>query len=183
MVPRAIFRDPFRGGDNILVMTDTYVPPRQLPDGSVAPIVPIPTNTRHDCAEAMEKVKAHEPWFGIEQVCAARRHEPELPCSCLLAWRLRMSTSSYHTLQEYTLLNATTKWPLGWPKGGYPAGQGPYYCAAGAGVSIARDVCEVHYRCARWGRQATQVVLSFELREMLRIKRLSPSLYRRFALY
>lgn len=25
--------------------------------------------------------------------------------------------------QEYTLLNSHTKWPLGWPKGGYPAKQ------------------------------------------------------------
>ena len=25
IVPKAIFKDPFRGGDNILVLTDTYV--------------------------------------------------------------------------------------------------------------------------------------------------------------
>jgi glutamine synthetase len=25
--------------------------------------------------------------------------------------------------------------------------QGPYYCSAGAGRAIARDVCEAHYRC------------------------------------
>jgi len=115
LVPRAIYKDPFRGGDNILVMCDTYEPPRMNKDGTVTPIKPIPTNTRHACNEVMEKAKSHDPWFGIEQ--------------------------------EYTLLNAVTKWPLGWPKGGYPAPQGPYYCSAGAGVSIGRDIPEAHYRC------------------------------------
>lgn len=114
IIPRAIYKDPFRGGDNIIVMCDTYEPPKVNADGTLAAPKPLPTNTRNACAEVMEKVAEHEPWFGIEQ--------------------------------EYTLLNAQTKWPLGWPKGGYPAPQGPYYCSVGAGVAIARDIAEVHYR-------------------------------------
>jgi len=118
LVPRSIYRDPFRRGDNILVMCDCYEPPRLNPDGSVTPMKPLPSNTRHACADVMEKAKAHEPWFGIEQ--------------------------------EYTLLNAMTKWPLGWPKNGYPAPQGPYYCAAGPGNAMGRDVAEAHYKACMY---------------------------------
>jgi hypothetical protein len=68
LVPRALFKDPFRGGDNLLVMCDTYEPPRLEKDGTVTDIKPIPTNTRAAAAVVMERAKAEEPWFGIEQV-------------------------------------------------------------------------------------------------------------------
>lgn len=56
--PQAIFRDPFRGGNNILVMCDTYLPNMQ----------PHPTNTRAKAVEIFNKAGADKrPQFAFEQ--------------------------------------------------------------------------------------------------------------------
>ena len=86
--PAAIFKDPFRGGDNILVIAETY-----NNDGT-----PNKTNHRHACKKIMDQAKAEIPWFGLEQ--------------------------------EYTLMGLDGR-PYGWPEGGFPGPQGPYYCGAG----------------------------------------------------
>ena len=106
LYPQAIFKDPFRGGNNILVICDAYTPAGE----------PIPTNKRHRAAEVFSnpRVIAEVPWFGIEQ--------------------------------EYTLLQTNVNWPLGWPVGGYPGPQGPYYCSAGADKSFGRDISDAHYK-------------------------------------
>merc|ERR1719460_3326642 len=101
--PVSMFADPFRGGDNILVLCETMDPKK----------VPIPTNTRAAAEKLFAQKLDEEPWFGIEQ--------------------------------EYTLFEKDTTTPLGWPKGGFPGPQGPYYCSAGTDVTFGRSVMEAHY--------------------------------------
>ncbi|KAI9797569.1 MAG: glutamate--ammonia ligase [Candelina submexicana] len=101
--PVAMYPDPFRGGENILVLTETWDP-----DGS-----PNKFNYRHDAARQMEANASHHVWFGLEQ--------------------------------EYTLLDEYD-WPYGWPKGGFPGPQGPYYCGVGTGKVYCRDIVEAHYK-------------------------------------
>ncbi|KAF8392519.1 hypothetical protein HHK36_022862 [Tetracentron sinense] len=59
LYPQAIFNDPFRRGNNILVLCDAYTPAGD----------PIPMNKRYDAAKIFNhpEVAAEEPWFGIEQ--------------------------------------------------------------------------------------------------------------------
>nr|pir glutamate-ammonia ligase (EC 6.3.1.2) - tobacco [Nicotiana sp.] len=106
LYPQAIFKDPFRGGNNILVICDAYWPAGE----------PIPSNLRHKAAQIFSDslVVSEVPWFEIEQ--------------------------------EYTLLQQNVKWPLGWPVGGYPGTQGPYYLCAGADKSFGLDISDAHYK-------------------------------------
>ena len=50
--------DPIRGGNNILVMCETFLTDKETPH---------PTNTRAKAREAFEKYGDQEPWFGLEQ--------------------------------------------------------------------------------------------------------------------
>lgn len=101
--PVAYYPDPFRRGDNILVLSECW-----NSDGT-----PNKFNHRHACAKLMSAHANEKVWFGLEQ--------------------------------EYTLFDQYDQ-VYGWPKGGFPAPQGPYYCGVGTGKVVARDVIEAHYR-------------------------------------
>jgi glutamine synthetase len=52
--------------------------------------------------------------------------------------------------QEYTLFQGQR--PLGWPEGGYPPPQGPFYCGVGADEAFGRQLVEEHmYQCINYG--------------------------------
>lgn len=55
--------------------------------------------------------------------------------------------------QEYTMLDFNG-WPIGWPQGGFPAPQGPYYCGVGAGKVFCRDIVESHYKACLYANIA-----------------------------
>ncbi|KAI1995769.1 glutamate--ammonia ligase [Ophidiomyces ophidiicola] len=107
--PVAIFPDPFRRGDNILVLCETFDS-----DGS-----PNQYNYRYEAARLMRANEHEHFWFGLEQ--------------------------------EYTLLGPDG-WPYGWPKGGFPGAQGPYYCGVGTGKVHCRDIVEAHYRACLFAK-------------------------------
>ena len=57
LYPVALYKDPFRLGDNKIVLCETYKYNKK----------PTETNHRKLCNEIMTKAKAEKPWFGIEQ--------------------------------------------------------------------------------------------------------------------
>lgn len=57
LYPVAIYKDPFRRGNNILVLCETY-----KYDGTATE-----SNKRKHCLEVANRCAHEEPWFGIEQ--------------------------------------------------------------------------------------------------------------------
>ena len=114
--PVAYFADPFRQGDNVLVICESW----NWKEGSnFQELVPANTNFRHFANKIWDHptVAAEETWYGIEQEYTL------------------VSTNTKFTM-----------WPLGWPNNGYPGQQGPYYCSVGANVCFGRVIADMHYK-------------------------------------
>ena len=61
--PVAYFRDPFRQGDNILVLAEGYI----WADAKLDKLIPTNTNFRHFAKQIFDAVEHEETWYGIEQ--------------------------------------------------------------------------------------------------------------------
>lgn len=65
--------------------------------------------------------------------------------------KVRAEKPWYGFEQEYTLLTKGGQ-PYGWPNGGFPAPQGPFYCGVGSEAVYGRQLAEAHMdACVRAG--------------------------------
>jgi glutamine synthetase len=62
MKPVAFYPDPFREGDNIIVLCETFV----WADDTFKVLNPANTNFRHFAKKIFDAGDFEKPWFGIE---------------------------------------------------------------------------------------------------------------------
>jgi glutamine synthetase len=139
--PRAVFKDPFRGGCSILVMTDTYTP-----DGK-----PHVTNTRYNAAITFSKTPEEQPWFGMEQEFFLMENNKPLGMPSEFDEENRQGQSNQPAKQGQSNQPAKqgqSNQPAKQGQSNQPAKQGQYYCSVGSENAFGRPVIEDFYRRA-----------------------------------
>lgn len=124
--PRALYPNPFVSYiESYLVMCDCW-----NKDGT-----PHPTNQRVKLVETYSQCSDQEPIFGIEQeyVIFDRFYTPDKGLKII-------------DLEDGSSAGYSTPTPYKWIKHNEPGmgPQGPYYCGAGGGVSLGREVSNIH---------------------------------------
>ena len=99
----------------------------------------------HPVFHCPDPIRGGDHLLVLCEVNDAKDHPHETNTRALLR-RLHEGTASQEPLfgieQEYTMFRGSR--PLGWPEGGYPAAQGPFYCGVGADEVFGRPIVEQH---------------------------------------
>lgn len=66
------------------------------------------------------------------------------PLAALVDAKVQAEAPLFGFEQEYTMLKANSSAVLGWPEGGFPAPQGPFYCGVGVNSVFGRPLAEAH---------------------------------------
>ena len=150
--PVAVYPDPVRGGQDVLVMCEVL-----NPDST-----PHSTNTRAALAALIdaavrfflspETFLLDRGFFGGFSPLSSLTFcpSPPLPPFLFLFSTPPLSPRQvvaeaplYGFEQEYTMLTNSGN-VYGWPQGGYPAPQGPFYCGVGSTSVYGRPLAEAH---------------------------------------
>jgi len=62
MKPVAFYPDPFRGGNNLLILTETFI----WKDTTYQELIPTISNFRYYAKPIFNSNLEEEPWYGIE---------------------------------------------------------------------------------------------------------------------
>lgn len=66
------------------------------------------------------------------------------PLAALIDDKVKAEAPLFGFEQEYTMLSKNSGNVLGWPEGGFPAPQGPFYCGVGVNSVYGRPLAEAH---------------------------------------
>jgi glutamine synthetase len=131
--PQKIFRDPFRGENDIIVMCDTYYPDE---------IRPLSNSKRSWAKNVFDQKLDEKPWFGLEQEYFLMKYPSKNKHD--ISYRAALATTPYYP--------DNWKYPIGFPtknniRDGVATGkQGQYYCSVGAENAFGRDIVEEHLK-------------------------------------
>ena len=132
--PQKIFKDPFRGEKDIIVMCDTYYSDE---------IRPLYDNKRSWAKNIFDQKLDEKPWFGLEQEYFLMKYPGQNEQEDFRARMGLATTPSYPDNWKY---------PIGFPtknniRDGIATGkQGQYYCGVGAENAFGRNIVEEHLK-------------------------------------
>ena len=141
--------DPFRGGDHILVLCDTFSAPSL--ESGFSEMRPHATNNRAPCEHVMRSAAASEPAFSVEQQYTLLDPSTNWPVGKKLLWlavRVAQGCQSCRWTAYWldTWLHTAMVGIAGWPERASMEKSTASYCGVGMGSSVGRDFAETHFR-------------------------------------